>query len=73
MVNKLKIAKDLGQRIREIRNKKGISLKDFEAYESGFEKSSLAKIEKCIHVPTVYTLYRIAEVLEVEVEEFFKK
>jgi transcriptional regulator with XRE-family HTH domain len=73
LVSKPKIAKDLGDRIREIRIKKGISLRDFEAYESGFEKSSLSKIEKGIHVPTVFTLYRIAEVLDVDVAEFFKK
>lgn len=53
--------------------KRGISLKDFEAYENGFEKSSLSKIEKGIHVPTVYTLYRIADILGVDVIEFFKK
>lgn len=62
----------MGNRIREIREKKGISLKEFESIDDSLDRSQLSKIETGQTAPNTYTLYRIAQVLGVEVADFFK-
>lgn len=72
MINKEKFQKDLGKRIREIREKKGISLKEFETFDGSVDRSVLSKIENGQKAANTYTLYKIAQVLGVELAEFFK-
>lgn len=72
MISKEKFHKDLGKRIREIREKKGISLRDFETYDDSLDRSNLSKIENGQKAATTYNLYRIAQVLGVDLAEFFK-
>jgi len=67
------LAKALGKRIRTLRTKKGMSLKHFEAKEGSIDRHSLSNIEQGKKVPNVYTLYRIAEVLDFPLEDFVKK
>lgn len=71
-VDKAKYGKLLGSRVRSLRKKKGISLRAFETYEGSFDRQALAKIEKGEKMPTAFTLYRIARVIGVRVEEFFR-
>lgn len=72
MVSKQKFNKDIGKRIKEIRQQKGISLKDFESRDHAIDRSNLSKIESGLKSPTLYTLYKIALILEVDMEIFFK-
>jgi transcriptional regulator with XRE-family HTH domain len=72
LINKEKYQKDLGKRIRELREKKGVSLKEFESLDDALDRSQLSKIETGQTSPNVYTLYRIAQVLGVEITDFFK-
>ena len=67
------LAVKIGQRIREIREKKGISLKQFENYEDSLERSNMSQIENGTILPTVYTLYKIAQILGVRVSDFIKE
>lgn len=60
-----KLAKLLGARIREVRMRAGISLKHFEAESSGLDRHALSRIETGKTMPTVYTLYKIAKILQV--------
>lgn len=71
MTDKEQIQQDIGMRIREIREIKGISQKDL-SYSCGFDKSNMARLEMGRTNPTIYTLKKIAENLNVELEELVK-
>jgi transcriptional regulator with XRE-family HTH domain len=73
LISKQKFHKELGKRIRELRKEKGISLKDFEAYDNSVDRGQLSRIENGEKVPMIYTLYKIGLILEVDITEFFKK
>jgi DNA-binding XRE family transcriptional regulator len=66
-------AKKLGQRIRTLRESKGISLKHFESKENSMNRHSLSDIEQGKKVPNLYTLYRISKLLEIPIEDFVTK
>lgn len=67
------MAKALGQRIRALRLKKGMSLKHFEAKEGAIDRHALSDIENGKKAPNIYTLFRISLVLETPLEEFVAK
>lgn len=68
LISREKFAKDLGKRIREIRSKKGISLKTFESLDNSIDRHALSRIENGSTLPS---LYRIAMILAVNVKDFF--
>jgi transcriptional regulator with XRE-family HTH domain len=61
----------LGKKIAALRKKKNISQVDF-AYMIDKEKQNYNKIERGRTNPTAWSLYKIAMLLEVPVEELFK-
>jgi transcriptional regulator with XRE-family HTH domain len=63
----------LGERIRKLREKKGISVRDFETYDNSMDRHALSKIENGHTIPSAFTLYRISKVIGVSVSEFFKE
>lgn len=71
-MDKKQFGKKLGARIRAIREKKGISIREFETYEKSVDKQALSKIELGHTVPNAHTLYRIAQILEVPLADLFK-
>jgi len=73
LLTREKLAKEIGQRIREIREKKGISLKEFETYENSIERGNLSEIENGNTLASIFTLYRIAQILGVKVSDFIKE
>lgn len=62
----------IGQMIRELRLKRGMTLDDL-AIKSGCTSSFVSQIEKSKATPSISTLYAIAKVLEVSVTDFFPK
>jgi transcriptional regulator with XRE-family HTH domain len=52
--------------------KKGLSLRDFEAHDNAIDSAQLSRFENGEKVPMIYTLYKIATVLEVDIADFFK-
>ena len=58
----------IGARIRELRDEKALSFADAVA-ATGLGKGTLSELERGLVVPTVSTLARIAEVLEVTVAD----
>jgi transcriptional regulator with XRE-family HTH domain len=60
----------LGHRIRELRKAKKLTLVDL-AYECGFEKSNLIRIEKGRTLPTTKTLLKIANALKIKINLLF--
>jgi transcriptional regulator with XRE-family HTH domain len=71
-LTKAVFSKKLGGRIRELREKKGISLREFELLDKSIDRHALSKIENGITVPSVFTLYRIAKIVDVQLGDFFK-
>lgn len=71
-IAKEEFGKKLGERLRALREKKGISLREFETFDESMDRHALSKIENGQSVPSAFTLYRIARVLDVHLEEFFK-
>ncbi|HLG03794.1 MAG TPA: helix-turn-helix transcriptional regulator [Bacteroidia bacterium] len=59
-----------GERIRRIRATKGLTQANV-AEELGLTESAYSKIERGESDPNTTRLYRIAEILEVDVREFF--
>ncbi len=62
---------ELGMRVRYLREQKKMTLEDL-AFESNVNKNYLSDLERGNRNPTVKILTRIAEALEVTLEELFK-
>lgn len=62
---------NLGNRIKEIRKKRHISQEKLAEMVS-MNLRSINRIENQHNIPTLETLAKIAEVLEVEISEFFE-
>jgi transcriptional regulator with XRE-family HTH domain len=62
------ILKQIGFKIKSIRESKGISQQKLAA-DCNFEKSNMSRIEAGNTNPTIYTLYKIAKALDVPLAE----
>ncbi|MBP6234513.1 MAG: helix-turn-helix transcriptional regulator [Saprospiraceae bacterium] len=69
-MDKDKILKHIGNNIKNIRESKGISQQKLAA-DCNFEKSNMSRIEAGKTNPTILTLYKIANALDVDVREIF--
>jgi transcriptional regulator with XRE-family HTH domain len=58
----------IGQRIRELRESKGVSQQNLAAV-CNFEKANLSRIEAGRTNPTISTLYKISQALETTISE----
>jgi transcriptional regulator with XRE-family HTH domain len=73
LLTKQKLATELGKRIKEIRLSKGFSLKYFESFDHSIDRHRMSKIENGKTIPSIYTLLKIGNLLDVELKDFFKK
>lgn len=69
IIEKSKFNKLLGKRIKQIREKKGMSLKDFETKDGAIDRHALSRIETGQTTPSAYTLYKISHILEVDLRD----
>jgi transcriptional regulator with XRE-family HTH domain len=69
-MDKDKILKHIGNNIKNIRESKGISQQKLAA-DCNFEKSNMSRIEAGKTNPTILTLYKIANALDVEILALF--
>ena len=60
----------IGERIQKLRKQKKLSIVDL-AYECGFEKSNLIRIEKGRTLPTTKTLLKISIALDIDIKSLF--
>ena len=67
----MNINKELGMRIRYLREQRKMTLEDF-SFESNVNKNYLSDLERGNRNPTVKILTKIANALEVTLEELFK-
>jgi len=71
MIDKKDLQTAIGKRIKELREERNIPQQDLAA-KCNIEKSNLSRIEAGGTNPTIYTLYKIAECLDVSVSELTK-
>lgn len=69
-MQKQRYLKRLGQRIVELREKKGWSQRDL-AFECGKEPQSIERVENGKSNPTAFYLKELADALGVKVSDFF--
>ncbi len=62
---------DVGARLRQLRTERGKSMRSL-ARESGLSTNALSMIERGRTSPSVSTLYKLAEALEVPITAFFR-
>ena len=67
-MKKEQIQINVGNRIRQLRELKGISQQVLAAI-CNFEKGNMSRIEAGRTNPTIYTLYKISQALEVKISE----
>lgn len=68
MKDKEQLQELIGNRIKEIRESKNISQQNL-AYACGFEKSNMARLESGRTNPTIFTLKKIADNLNVKLPD----
>lgn len=69
-MEKSEILKSVGKRIKEMRESKGLSQVDLVGRMSGeIDPTNISRIESGRTNPTVYTIFRIAEALDVPPKE----
>jgi transcriptional regulator with XRE-family HTH domain len=69
-VEKYKLLKIIGKRIKELRQEKGLSQVDLVGkMEGNIDTTNISRIESGRTNPTIYTLHRIAEALEVSLND----
>lgn len=69
-MEKSEILKIVGKRIKELRESKGLSQVDLVGKMQGeIDPTNISRIESGRTNPTVYTLFRIAEALEIKPKE----
>jgi len=66
-----KIKEKFGKRLREIRKNKGISQEKLSK-RAGFDRTYVGKIERGERSPSLETIEKLADALEVEILELFK-
>lgn len=65
------VYRKVGQRIVTARKQKGMSQERL-ATESGIDRSHMGFIEQGRRKPTLYTLFKIANILDISLEQLFK-
>ncbi len=71
-MEKSKILKVVGKRIKDIRESKGISQVELVGRMQGeIDPTNISRIESGRTNPTLFTLYRIASALEVPLKDLF--
>ena len=68
---KLQFTKALAEHIKKIRDQKGITQEDL-AFKAGINTAYLGHLERGIYSPTMFVIWRIADALDMSMEEFMK-
>lgn len=71
MTSQTRLQIKIGNKIKAMRENKGISLDDF-AKQAGLSKSSLNYIERGISDPRLSSLYGCAKALDIKLEDILK-
>ncbi|MDY3529020.1 helix-turn-helix transcriptional regulator [Riemerella anatipestifer] len=69
-MEKTEILKKIGKKVKEMRESKGLSQVELVGKMQGeIDPTNISRIESGRTNPTIYTLYRIAEALEIKISD----
>lgn len=68
---KQKFGKYIGKRLREVREKSGLSQEQLSE-KAGYYRTYVGHIENGKHSPSVHTMWRLAKVMKVDLGELLK-
>lgn len=72
-MEKSELLKKIGKKVQKLRNEKGMKQVDLAAKIQGdIDTTNISRIESGRTNPTIYTLYRIAEALEVSLTDLIQ-
>lgn len=72
-MDKAEILKSIGKKIRKVRLEKGLTQLDLVGRMHGdIDVTNISRIEAGRTNPTIFTLYRLADALEVPILDLFK-
>lgn len=72
-MDKSELLKNVGKNVQNLRQIKGLSQVDLVGkIEGNIDTTNISRIESGRTNPTIYTLYRIANALDVKLEELVK-
>ncbi|PZD78536.1 helix-turn-helix domain-containing protein [Mesonia sp. K7] len=72
-MDKSELLRIIGKRILELREEKNLTQLDLAAkIEGDFDTTNVSRIESGRTNPTIFTLYRIAQALDVKLEDIMK-
>jgi Helix-turn-helix. len=71
-MNKKQLQKCFGESLRNLRIKKGMSQEKL-AGECGLDRTFISLLERGLRQPTISTLFKISEVLEIKSSAFIKE
>lgn len=71
LTDKEALSIDVGSRLRELRQERGMSMRSL-ARESGLSANALSMIERGRTSPSVSTLYKLSDALEIPITAFFR-
>ena len=72
-MDKAEILKDIGKKIRKVRLEKGLTQLDLVGRMHGdIDVTNISRIEAGRTNPTIFTLYRLADALEVSILDLLK-
>jgi transcriptional regulator with XRE-family HTH domain len=70
-MNRREIQRELGRRVRQARNEKGVA-KDVLARDLGMSPGKMYRLESGLLNPTLTTLARVCEALDIKLDHLFK-
>ena len=72
-MEKLELLKNIGKRVQDLRLSKSLTQVDLVGKIDGdIDTTNISRIESGRTNPTIYTLYRISQALEVELSDLLK-
>ena len=71
MKSKKQITEEVGNSIREARENTGISQEQLSA-DAGLYRTYVGHIEVGLYTPSIYTLYKLAKALKLQVKDLIK-
>jgi transcriptional regulator with XRE-family HTH domain len=72
MLSKNAFSKKVGENIKRLREERGLSQEEL-AHQTGLYRTYIGHLENARYSPSAYILYKIAEILRVNVSDFFLK
>jgi transcriptional regulator with XRE-family HTH domain len=69
---KTEFGKHIGEYLRRAREKRGVTQEDL-SMDAGYYRTYVNKIERGKYSPSLHTIWRLADSLDMTLEEFFKE